>query len=315
MGLKGVFFVIFIGVSVLSLRAQELTEERSDEDLIIDSFFETDEEQEVENLLQTLFKEQKDLNDLIENFSDFRFLYLSFNYNSDTYFAGRDIGINDYNVRPQITYLNSHGFFAGISGAYYKQLEPKWDFTSLSVGYGKSFGKNNAFRFSGSYTRFIYSLTDSNPYTNSVSIGLNLRNKKRTLGTRVSLTESFGSDANFQITTSLYGMISLLDKDRYRLQLRPRAYVFMGQQLAYYETDETEILPDENGEDQEYIVFKEKQIFDLMNFQINIPILFTTEKWDVELGFNRNFPFEVGDESDQRNTNFINISIGYLLEL
>lgn len=290
--------------------------ENTDEDVILESFFDAAADKDVDDLLATLFKEQKDLDDLLATFSDFKFLYFSANYTSDTYFAGRDIGWNNFNIRPQISYFDSRGFFASLGGTYYDgdYFDPKWDFTSLGVGYGKSFGKNNMFRTSVGYTRFFYSKQGSNPFTNSISAGIAVRNKKRTLGTRVSLNESFGDDAIFQLSYSAFGVINIFDKDKFRLQLRPRFNILAGQQTIYEDTEELTIF-EEDGVLYEIPVQVEKDIFDLMNVQVSLPVLFTTEKWDVEVGFNRNFPYEVGGESKERNTNFINIAVGYLLEL
>ncbi|MGY6647313.1 hypothetical protein [Wenyingzhuangia sp. IMCC45574] len=315
--MKNLFLSLFLCISFLSFSQNKEDEtQQTDEDLILESLLDEDADKDVDDLLAALFKEQKDLNDLMESFSNFKFLYISANYTSDTYFAGRDIGWNDYNLRPQITYLDAKGFFASIGGAYYDgtYFDPRWDFTSLSAGYGRSFGKNNIFRVSGGYTRFIYSKKGSNPFTNSISAGIAVRNKKRTLGTRLSLNESFGDDNSFQIGYSAFGVINILDKEKYRLQLRPRLNILAGQQTFFEETGEFDIEI-EDGIPYEVPRYNETSVFDLMNVQISLPILYTTEKWDVEVGFNRNFPYEIGNETKEDNTGFINVSVGYLLEL
>lgn len=295
------------------------TNEDSVVDEIIDSFFDEKKDKSVEDLLAALFKEQKDFDELMNTFSDFKFLYMSLNYNTDTYFSGEDIGVDQYNIRPQVTYINSKGFFAGISGIYYQELEPKWNFTSLSLGYGKSFGKNNIFRLSGSYSRFLYSKGADNPYTNSLSIGVTIRNKKRTFGSRFSVNESFGDeefftkDNLFQVALSTYGLITLVKKSNYRIQLRPRINISAGQQIAFVE-DGT-ILLIEDGVGVEYINFEEKTVFDFRNTQMSIPVLYSNKSWDFEIGYSRNFPHALEGEEELKSTGFVNFSLGYLLEL
>ena len=68
-------------------------------------------------------------------------------YNSNTYFSGRDIDIDQFNVSPQITYVNSNGLFASVSGIYYSEFLPNWDVTTVTVGYGKNFGKKKLFKY------------------------------------------------------------------------------------------------------------------------------------------------------------------------
>ncbi|MEN8764256.1 MAG: hypothetical protein ABF273_04855 [Wenyingzhuangia sp.] len=316
--MKNFFIGLLVFLSSMFTYAQtNESDSESDVDTIIDTLFGDEEEKEIEDLLQALFKEQKELEDLMTSFSDFKFLYISSNYTSDTYFAGRDIGWSGYNIRPQITFISGKGFFGGISGAYYDggYFDPKWNFTSLNVGYGKSFGSKKTFRLSGNYSHFLYSKSGSNPLTNTISLGASLTNKRRTLGTRFSINESFGTNESlFQISWSTYFALNILNEKKYRLQLRPRLVISWAEQTAYFDSGEFEDIQEE-GLLYELTIFEESEVFDLMNVQLNIPLLFSTERWDVEVGFNSNFPYEIGDENQQKTNNFFNLSIGYLLEL
>ena len=92
-------------------------------------------EKEVDEIIDALFNEDEAIDELMDELSNFKFLYLSLDYNSDTYFSGRDIDIDQYNLKPQLTYMNAKGFFASLSGTYYSEFIPKWDFTSATFGY------------------------------------------------------------------------------------------------------------------------------------------------------------------------------------
>ena len=150
------FSGIFYGFS------QEITTKKSDVDEIIDEFFDED----------------TTLDELVASLSNYQLLYLSLNYNSNTYFSGRDIGINQYNIRPQITYVNSNGLFASLSGTYYSEFYPKWDVTVASLGYGKSIGKIKLFRYSASYSRYFYANAEDNIFSNTLNLSLEFIIKK-----------------------------------------------------------------------------------------------------------------------------------------
>ena len=101
-----------------------------------------EERTETDEIIDNLLGEDEILEDLIKSVSKNDFLYFSTNYNNKTYFSGRDIGIDQFNVDSQLTYMNSNGLFIGLSGLYYSEFTPRWDYTAATVGYGKSFGKH-----------------------------------------------------------------------------------------------------------------------------------------------------------------------------
>ncbi len=55
-------------------------------------------ENEVDEIIDSLLMEEQDMEAFMESITDFQFLYFSVNYSNDTYFSGRDIGIDQYNV-------------------------------------------------------------------------------------------------------------------------------------------------------------------------------------------------------------------------
>ena len=121
---KVIFFLCFM--SFLSAFSQEPPQKKVDIDELIDDFLVQDESLDV----------------FMASMTNFHLLYVSVNYNSNTYFSGRDIGIDQYNLVPQITYMHSKGFYGSLSGIYYSEFDPNWDVTTTTVGFGKSFGKN-----------------------------------------------------------------------------------------------------------------------------------------------------------------------------
>lgn len=60
---------------------------------------------------------------------------IGFNYQSRTLFAGRDLGVKQWNSVFNATYYHWSGLYADFSGFMYSKSDPKFQMTSLSVGY------------------------------------------------------------------------------------------------------------------------------------------------------------------------------------
>lgn len=265
-------------------------------------------EKEIDDLIEELFMEDEVINELTASFKNFQFLYISATYNSDTYFSGRDIGIDQYNMTPQITYANSNGIFAGLSGIYYSEFVPNWDVTMAMVGYGKNIGKKKLFKYSVSYSKYFYADDINNIYTNTFSVGIGVRNKKRNIGTQISASYLFGEEQSFEIASRSFVDFNLLKTNKTSLKFKPQLNIIAGKQ-----TIELARIYNQGG--QLLTESTENDVFDLINTQINLPLIFSTNSFDFEAGYNINFPNALGDESNLKNTGFFSFSIGYLIDL
>lgn len=140
-------------------------------------------DKETDDAIDALFENNKTLDEVLASFTKYQFLYLSMNYNSNTYFSGRDIGVHQYSLSPKISYLHYSGLSLNVSGIYYDKFDPKWDLTTVNIGYGKSLGKNTTFKYYTSYTRYFYNNGLSNSFENDINVGVGIKNKKKTIGT------------------------------------------------------------------------------------------------------------------------------------
>lgn len=265
-------------------------------------------EKEIDDLIDELFMEDETINELMASLNNYQFLYISTTFNSDTYFSGRDIGIEQYNITPQITYAHSNGIFASLSGIYYSEFVPKWDVTAATVGFGKNIGAKKLFKYSVSYSKYFYADDINNIYTNTLNIGLGIRNKKRNMGTQLSGSYLFGEDQSFEIASRSFIDFNLLKKHHSSLKFKPQLNIIAGKQ-----TIELARIVNQSG--QLLTQYTENDVFDLINTQINLPLLYNTNSFDFEVGYNINFPNAIGDESNLKNTGFFNFSIGYLIDL
>lgn len=264
--------------------------------------------EEIDGLLDELFfSDQQFLDELIENKYSYNFLYTSLSYNSNTYFSGRDSGTDQFHLIPQISYYHSSGFNASISGIYYQNFAPSWDFTSVSLGYFKTIGKSKNILYNVGYTKYFYS-DDFDAYTNSLDVSLGIRNKKRSLGTTIAGSYLFGTDQSYQIVSSTFANFTLKRTPRFAIRFRPSInFIVAKQTLAV----------------QKIVFFNRRPIlqttnynvFDLLNTQLNFPLSFSTNSWDFELGYYLNVPKATATESVLPTTNFFNFSVGYLFDL
>ena len=284
------WLLLFTVATSVSLHAQEPKEDELD--LLLDELF---------------FNDEQFINDILDSFNTYNFIYTNVSFNSNTFFSGRDSGINQYNLVPQISYYSSSGFNVSVSGIYYEAFEPNWDFTNVSVGYYNTIGEKKRFNYNIGYTHYFFS-NGWDTFTNSIDLTLGVRNKKRTLGTKLNTSFLFGTDQSFQLVSRSYANITLASKKNYTVKLRPQIGFLIAQQTTALEQLNTQ----GDAITTEYIY---NDIFNLLNTQVNIPINFSTKSWDFEIGYNINFPSRVETEPELKTTGFLNVSVGYLFDL
>ncbi|NCP04802.1 MAG: hypothetical protein GW839_01610 [Flavobacteriales bacterium] len=269
---------------------------------------ETKEDDAIDILLDELFfNDEQFINDILDSFNTYHFIYTNVSFNSNTFFTGRDSGVDQFNIVPQISYYNASGFNMSVSGIYYESFIPNWDFTNVSLGYYNTIGKNKLFNYNLGYTRYFYA-NGWDTFTNSIDLSFGVRNKKRTLGTKLATSYLFGTDQSFQLVSRTYANINLAKEKNFNLNFRPQISFTAAQQTTALEQLNT--IGDVTT--VEYIF---NDVFDLLNTQINIPLSLSTKSWDFELGYNINLPSRLKTEPELKSTSFFSISIGYLIDL
>lgn len=298
--MKNIFAIIFLLLTITEAYSQEPPVTSKNVDEFVDEFL----------------LEEESINDLIVSLINFQFLYFSVNYNSATYFSGRDVDIDQYNITPQISYMHSKGFYASLSGIYYSEFIPHWDVTKATIGFGKNFGKKKLWGYYASASGFIYSNEIDNLYNSTINAGINIHTKNRTLGTQISGSYYFGSGTSYQIVSNSYANLYILKTKKHRLKLRPQLSIITGTQLVDLTTgtlQKTEITKDDVIIEEVPIL--QSNVYGLINTQVNLPIQYSIKSFDFEIGYNINFPSEIGIETDLKNTSFFNFGMAYLLNI
>lgn len=263
---------------------------------------------DIDGLIDELFfEDQQFIDELIESSFSYNFLYTSVSYNSNTFFSGRDSGTDQFNMIPQVSYYHSSGFNASVSGIYYENFDPSWDFTSVSLGYFNTLGKQKNIVYNLGYTRFFYS-DGYDVFTNSLDVSLGIRSNNRNLGSTISVAYLFGTDNSFQVVSNTFVNFNLSRKPNFALRFRPNInFIIANQSYTFSNVIRTPMGPQ--------LVTTTQNIFNLLNTQISFPISLTSNSWDFELGYNLNLPNAVADETDLPTTGFFNLSIGYMFDL
>ena len=263
---------------------------------------------ELDVLLDELFfDDQSFIEDILDSFVVTNSIYTNVSFNSNTYFAGRDVGIDQFNIIPQVSYYHPSGFNISVSGLYYENYSPNWDFTSVSLAYYNTIGKKELLNYNLGYTRFIYS-DGYDVFTNSIDFSTGFRNKSKTLGTNLSVSYVFGGDESLQFVSNTYGKLYLLKKSNYTLKLRPElSFNIINQSFTQSRIALVDGMPT--------IQKRTFDIFDLVNTQVNLPLSFATNSWDFEVGYLINFPNAVVSDRSIDPTGFFNVSVGYFIDL
>lgn len=293
------FLTIFCFLGFLNLSMAQEETIQSDEDFIIEELMELNEDE---------------LINLIADLNSYNLLLFSVQYNSQTYFLGRDLGIDQFSLLPQLSYQSSSGIYLGIAGNIFSEFDPKWDFTILNGGYGHDFGKNDNLRAEIGYSRYLFSDSDANDFKNSIDAAFHINSKSNTVGASVNGSYLFGERTGFQMGVNVFGDIKIaaLDQnDTSQLSFEPSLSFIFGSENI----DTSRI--DNMGIDSPFInmVVESFETFSLRNTQLSLPFIFDFGNFSAEAGYNINFPSPFKFENEAEITNFFHLGINYLIDL
>ena len=270
---------------------------------------------ETDEILENIILlENNELIDLINELNKYQVIFTSVDFSNKTYFLGRDLGLDQYNITSQAMYQNSNGIFIGVSGTYYSDFDPKWDLTVLTGGYGKGFGKEDNFRAELSYSRYIFSDSDSNDFENSLDVKLDIATNKRTIGASLSSAYLFGNRTGFQADLSIYSDLKLFDlsKDNdSKISFQPDlSFQFASENIDTSRFDD--LISDFPFIDRIVDSFEK---FSLRNIQLQLPLVLEFNDFQIEAGYNINFPSAFDFENSVDNTTFFNIGLNYMFTI
>ena len=275
--------IIFIGFFLFSFLVSSQTDE---EDIILNS------------VLDELFKTDSLSVDLDR--SDY--LYTTFSIDDKVYFAGRNFGINQYSFTPNISYMRGQNFFLSLGSAYFSELNPNWDFISLSSGYSVFLDNSKRFNLTGIYSRIFFSADADELNPNRLAISLVYH--KKNLRTRMSVGYLFGGSSSLYSALGVSYNINLVEDYKWDLTFNPELSFLFSQQTVS-EQISSGFSPQQIDQD----------VFELINTKIEFPIELDFGSWDFEVSYNLNFPSPLISETNIINTSFFTFTIGYFVGL
>lgn len=267
---------------------------------------------ELDSLLDDILFINEDIPVLPASETTFHFVYGGTKFDSKTFYAGREVGTDQFNLSGQLFYFNSKGFYIGTAGAWYSQVEPKYSTTVLSAGYSKGLKANKNIRYRASYNRFFYNTNNSDyspTYTSSINLGTTL--KRNWAGTRLDLTCLIGNEYGASVSWDIYSKIKLLKFGKYnKIQFEPEISMYFSSETVEY--DSYYYLNDYLGSEpiSDYYT---QEVFGLMNTQIQLPVSLSYKKFDFELGYIVNVPRSLDKNYYYDKSSYINLSIGYII--
>ena len=263
-------------------------------------FSQTEEEDAIlDSLIEGFFSTDS----LMVNLSKTNYLYTTFSFDESVFFAGRDFDIEQFGFTPSISYMRGQNFFVSLGSAYFSELDPKWDFVSISSGYSLFLDRVDRFSLTGIYSRIFFAddTADLNPNRLSVALAYH----KNSFRLRCSAGYLFGGSTAFYTSLTSSYEISITETESWEMSFNPQLSFLMSEQTI--------------SEQIAYGLFNtqtlDRDVFDLINTQISIPLELDIGNWDFQLSYNVNLPKALANESNISPSGYFSFSIGYFSTL
>jgi hypothetical protein len=254
------------------------------------SFIKAQDPEVVDSVLTDLFFNDSDIYDLFDGDTNYHFLYFGTTLNNASYYAGREVGDNQFNTTAQMYYFISNGLYFGASGAWYSNMDPGFRTTVVTAGYANAPRWFEYLRYRLSYNRYIYLNMGSDftpQYTADANIGLTL--KYKWIGIRGEYSLVMGQNYASQFSADAFLKIKLLSLGKTdRIQFEPEISNFYGSELVEYDLN-AHLQADPNYEPS--IVYQEKSGW--MNTQLSFPISVGYRNIDFEVAYIRHIPYSL----------------------
>jgi hypothetical protein len=244
--------------------------------------------------------DDSDIAEFIKLYSGKSQISLRTDFENKTYFAGQDLGIDQFNISSQVYYMGSKGLIAGISGIMYSKFDPKYNTTIATLGYYSNILNSNALSVRTLYSRYFFAKVDSietESFNNSGSLGFSWTGAYA--GASADAVMLFGNNLSGQVNTSVWGHIPVA---RFglsnKLTIDPELSLLFGNETIFV---------------SQYLKYQSK--FGLRNTSVRLPLTFSSGRFDISAGYNFNFPRIPGSSIEISNTHYFNISLGYVFML
>ncbi len=276
--------------------------------MIVQANFLKGQDVQLDSIIETTILTDEAIDWLIEGDKNFHFIYPRLTYSNRTYYAGREIGDFQDNLRGDIYYFNSNGIFAGFSNAWYSQIEPKLSSTALTIGFSKSLS-NKKLRLRASADKYFFHGNSETVFSGSLNFGTTLQ--KGIFLVRLDYSQLLGSESTSQVSLDGGIRINLLNLGNSgRLQIRPVLSLFFASEEVYEEE-----LIYRNPRFPGVPVYTVSEKFGILNTRFSLPVSLYTGRLDIQLVYNHHFPNSLSNSYSFPNSGQFVLSAGYLIDL
>jgi len=271
-------------------------------------------ESKIDSVLNEFLFDNEDLLELVRSSRNFQFIYSRLNYDSKTFFAGRDIGIEQFNSTAQMSYFHSIGISIGGAAVYYSQLDPKISTIMLMAGYSNKLFNSTDYRYRISYNRYFFPKSEFlTAGTFNSSLGFGFTFDKKSGGSRIDYSLLIGNELASQLSWDLYADLLIMKFGRSKnIKFEPEISMYFGSDKTII--TQVGIVP---GRLPRQFTFTEveSQKFGWMNTEIKLPLTINYKDFDFEFGYNFNLPRSLFSSEQIDPSSYFNFSVGYLFSL
>ena len=269
-----------------------------------------DSDAELDAIIDELILDENSILEYLEELEKYQVLFVALDYNNKTYFLGRDLGLDQFTLSPQLVYQHHSGLYLGVSGAIYSEFDPQWDITTDSVGFSKNFGTYDNFNVDLGYSRYIFSDSQSRDFENSLDASFSIETKNRLIGGAATVTYFFGDEQGVQNSFDIYSSIDLFKlSNKHQVSLNPQVSFIVGNESIDTSRFD-DLLSDVPLVSR---IVNEFETYALRNTQLSIPLNVELGDFELEMGYNFNFPNALLFERNLENTSFFNLGLSYIL--
>ena len=263
--------------------------------------------------------------DILSGNKNIHLVYISVDYNNDSYFSGRDIGLDQYNLSAQLSY-NYRNFTLRAAALMYESLFPPLQLATFSASYRLPI--NFPLHIDLNYDRFFFfneSDTLMSQYPNSLGFSLSYHQKFWGMLADVSILASRES-VSPQLNPALYGKFELFSWKENKISIKPEISFVFGSEVnaltrAPWQGNQSFAKPinggngngqgNGNGNGPDPTTPGMSDAFGLLNTELNIHILLDMGDIDFDICIQNNRPRSIIRDLTFAPTSMLSISAGY----
>lgn len=284
--------------------------------------------QSLDSLLTILESHQKEEQwlEILSGEKNYHLLFFQSGFENDSYFAGRDIGLNQFNINAQVSYSYKQ-LSATLIAIIYENLIPNWQTTALALNYRLPL--KFPVDIDVNYSRyFFHGESDSLAMNYPNAFGLGFSRSAKFWGASADFSLLAGTDGLApQFMPAIYGNFKLYSwNENNTIVFKPELGFYFGSELSALATAPgnslAKIPPGNgqgngqgsgNGSDSDTDSLSTyMSVFGLLNTEISFHVIISLGDIEITGSIVKNIPQSVIAEIAYAPTTMYALSLGYV---